>query len=94
MTKRILALVLAAAVGMGSMNTRVYAGTVPEGTETSMAAETAGKEVSAGEKTEPDGWDGVTMEDIYEGKDFRVVFTLTGHWEGGYNASVKIDVIY
>ena len=91
MTKRILALLLSAAVGMGSMNTRVYARTVPEGTETSMAAETAGKEVSAGEKTEPDGWDGVTMEDIYEGKDFRVVFTLTGHWEGGYNASVKIE---
>lgn len=91
MTKRILALLLSAAVGMGSMNTRVYARTVPEGTETSITAEPAGEDVSAGEKTEPDGWDGVTVEDIYEGKDFRVVFTLTGHWEGGYNASVKIE---
>lgn len=90
MTKRVLAVLLSAAVGIGSMNTRVYAHTVPEGTETSITAEPAGDDVSAGEKTEP-GWDGVTMEDIYEGKDFRVVFTLTGHWEGGYNASVKIE---
>lgn len=87
MTKRMLALLLAAAVGTGGMDTGIYAQTVPAETETSM---TAGDDASENEKTEP-GNDGVTAEDIYEGKNFNVTFTLTERWKGGYNATVKIE---
>ncbi len=36
------------------------------------------------------GWDGKTTEDTYEGENFRVTFTLSAHWEGGYNADIEI----
>lgn len=40
----------------------------------------------------PEGnWDGVTTESVYEGDNFKVTFLLTGHWEGGYSAKVKIE---
>ncbi len=35
-------------------------------------------------------WDGKTTEDTYEGENYRVTFTLSAHWEGGYNADVEI----
>ena len=36
-------------------------------------------------------WDGITTTDIFEGKGYKVTYTLTGHWKGGFNASVKIE---
>lgn len=91
MTKRILALLLAVMVGIGSVKTGVCAQTFSEETEASMAAETAGVDALVDETAEPGGWDGTTMEDVYEGKNFRVSFTLADHWEGGYNADIKIE---
>lgn len=91
MTKRILALLLAVMVGIGSVKTGVCAQTFSEETEASMAAETAGVDALVDETAEPGGWDGTTMEDVYEGKNFRVSFTLADHWEGGYNAGIKIE---
>lgn len=38
-----------------------------------------------------DGWDGETLESVYEAEGFKVTFTLTGYWEGAYNANVRID---
>ncbi len=37
------------------------------------------------------GWDGVTNMSVYEGENFRVTFSLTAQWEGGFNANVRID---
>ncbi len=36
-------------------------------------------------------WDGVTMTNSYEGDGYTVTYTLSGYWEGGYNASIRID---
>lgn len=36
-------------------------------------------------------WDGVTTESVYEGTNFKVKFTLSGYWQGGYNAGITIE---
>ncbi len=36
-------------------------------------------------------WDGATLENIYEAEDYRVIFSVTGHWNGGYNANVRLE---
>ena len=28
---------------------------------------------------------------MYEGDGYRVIFTLTSQWEGGYNANIRIE---
>lgn len=40
---------------------------------------------------EADVWDGVTTESVYEGENFKVTFALSGYWNGGYNANVKVE---
>ena len=37
------------------------------------------------------GWVGVTTESVYEGENFKVTFALSGYWNGGYNANVKVE---
>ena len=39
----------------------------------------------------PQAWDTTTTERSYEGDGWRATFTLTGHWDGGYNASVRVE---
>lgn len=36
-------------------------------------------------------WDQVTTENVFEGKNYRVTFTLTSYWDTGYNANVKLE---
>lgn len=36
-------------------------------------------------------WDGITTENIYEGNDFKITYTLTSYWDTGYNANIKIE---
>lgn len=38
-------------------------------------------------------WDGTTLENVYESEDYRVTFSVTGHWNGGYNANVRLENI-
>lgn len=38
-------------------------------------------------------WDQVTTENIFEGENYRVTFTLTSYWDTGYNANIKIENI-
>lgn len=38
-----------------------------------------------------DGWDGVTTVNNYTGENFTVTFSLASYWEGGYNATVKVE---
>ncbi len=33
----------------------------------------------------------ITTEQCYEGKNFKVTFSLVDQWEGGYNANIKIE---
>ncbi len=41
--------------------------------------------------TAESGWDGVTTVNNYAGENFNVVFSLANYWEGGYNASIKVE---
>ncbi|WP_455714713.1 cellulose binding domain-containing protein [Anaerosporobacter sp.] len=38
-------------------------------------------------------WDGITTEYVYEAENYKVTYLLTGQWEGGYNANVRIENI-
>ncbi len=55
----------------------------------------AGNAVSSGdsisEKEVLDNWDSATTQSVYEDKNFKVIFSLTSQWEGGYNAGIKIE---
>lgn len=42
-------------------------------------------------ESETDSWDGVTTDKIFEGENYKVTFTLTSHWDAGYNANVKLE---
>ena len=50
----------------------------------------------ATEETTTDGndgstWDQVTTENVFEGENYKVTFTLTSNWNAGYNATVKLE---
>ncbi len=75
----------------------VTAASVPAGA--AVNSETAGQQEETAVSVPQDGreaghagnaWDGKTTEDTYEGENYRVTFTLSAHWEGGYNADVEI----
>lgn len=58
--------------------------------------ESTTEEVVATEETTTDGndgntWNQVTTENVYEGENYRVTFTLTSNWDAGYNANVKLE---
>jgi len=36
-------------------------------------------------------WDGVTTANVYVGENFKVTFSLSGYWQGGYNAMVRLE---
>ncbi len=36
-------------------------------------------------------WDQVTTENVFEGENYKVIFTLTSNWDSGYNAKVKLE---
>ena len=55
------------------------------------AVETEVVETEETTETETDSWDGVTEESVYEADNYTVTFKLTGAWDGGYNANVRID---
>lgn len=59
-------------------------------------AEPITEEVVSTEETTTDGndgstWDQVTTENVFEGENYRVTFTLTSNWDAGYNANVKLE---
>ncbi len=74
----------------GSAVTEVFA----EEETTSEAATT--EEVASTEEATTDGndgstWDQVTTENVFEGENYKVTFTLTANWDAGYNANVKLE---
>lgn len=88
-TKRILAALLSAAVCVSVTPAGAVVNSNTEKPQAEAAAPAVQDNRTAGQ--EKTGWDGATTEDVYEGKNFRVTFTLAEHWEGGYNAGVEIE---
>ena len=76
--RKIIALILSITILTGTCNISAYANEDNATSQSGVAEETS-------------GWDGVTTETTYTGEDYKVIFTLTGHWSGGYNASVTIE---
>lgn len=67
-----------------------------EATVSGNDAESATEDVVATEETTTDGndgstWDQVTTENVFEGENYKVTFTLTSNWNAGYNATVKLE---
>lgn len=70
---------------------------VTEGTTVSENdAEPTTEDVVSAEEATTDGndgstWDQVTTEDVFEGENYKVTFTLTSNWDTGYNANIKLE---
>lgn len=67
-----------------------------EATVSGSDAEATTEEVVSTEEAttdENDGstWDQVTTENVFEGENYKVTFTLTSNWDAGYNANVKLE---
>ena len=77
--KRLVALMLSVAVLTNTFNISAY------------ADEEGVYEAEQNATTEAKGWDGVTTKQVYEAENYNVIFNLTGHWSGGYNATVRIE---
>lgn len=73
--KRMLAFLLALAMCVSTTGVAAYA-------EETVVTDKA---------TAESGWDGVTTVNNYTGENFNVVFSLANYWEGGYNASIKVE---
>lgn len=46
---------------------------------------------SEGSESIQSSWDGVSTVSNYVGKNYNVTFTLASHWNGGYNANIKVE---
>ena len=67
-----------------------------EATVSGNDAEPTAEEVVSTEEATTDGndgstWDQVTTENVFEGENYKVTFTLTSNWDTGYNANVKLE---
>lgn len=67
-----------------------------EATVSGNDAEPTTEEVVSTEEATTDGndgstWDQVTTENVFEGENYKVTFTLTSNWDAGYNANVKLE---
>lgn len=84
--KEVLAIVLALSICLVTINIEVFA----ETNEINSQIE-QGTAVSISDTKNIAKWDGVTTESVYEEDNYRITFKLTGYWEGGYNASIRIN---
>lgn len=100
--KRLLSAILSAALSVSVLQIPAYAQEIEE-TESQVTEETK-QIIEDNEMVEADenvevvenktvGWDGVTMESVCEKEAYRVTFTLTSHWDTGYNINVKVENI-
>lgn len=87
--KQVIALVLALCIGFVTTNLQVVA--KEELGNEGTIVETVVSENTIGKEQEEKKWDGITTTNVFEGKNYKVIFTLVEFWQGGYNASVKIE---
>lgn len=81
--KRILAIVAAMATCVSAMNIPAYA-------QENFGIESAYVKSSEVE-TVSEGWDQVTTQDIFEGDNYKITYSLVSHWGTGYNANIRIE---
>lgn len=53
--------------------------------------ETGSTEKATVDEDDSSTWDQVTTENVFEGENYKVIFTLTSNWDSGYNAKVKLE---
>lgn len=85
--KKALAAMLAFSMCFGSINTKAFAKESQIGTHQKETSVAGNRPVS----TKSHRWDGITTKSVYTGENFKVTFSLTGNWNGGYNANVRIE---
>ena len=74
---------------MVSTNLDVFAKEGVGSLQTSTQATTSNNDLQAPQDEQT--WDGVTTTDVFERENYRITYTLTGYWNGGYNANIQID---
>lgn len=74
---------------MVSTNLQVLAKEGVGSLQTSTQATTSNNDPQAPQDEQT--WDGVTTTDVFERENYRITYTLTGYWNGGYNANIQID---
>ena len=92
--RKALAYTLAIIMCFSAVNVSVYAqeSTVSEvSTQIEATESIANTEGGTTDGTDGGAWDQVTTKDVFEGEGFRVTFTLTSHWDTGYNANIKLE---
>lgn len=77
--KRILSLILSVTVFASTFNVNAFA------SESGVDVGTYGKTDGV------NSWDGITTEKSYEADNYGVTFSLNEYWDGGYNASVRVE---
>lgn len=87
---KVLATLMAISIGMGASNMEVLADETPAVLPINTVT-VSGNDVD----TENSGktWDNTVTEAVYEGDYYKVTFSLTGFWDGGYNADIVIENI-
>lgn len=50
-------------------------------------------EVTTSPEDTQNAWDGTTMQAVYEQENYRITYFLTGLWENGYSANIRIENI-
>ena len=89
MWKKVLVYMMSVAMLLGTVNVPVHAqNSLMEASATS--GETA-IESAVTDEVNNGKWDHVTVEDIYEGENYKVRFTLQSFWDSGYNAVISVE---
>lgn len=88
--KRVLVLTLVLGMIFNVANVSVYA---QESVETAEVEVDVTSKISETTTNEIGNWDQITTESVFEGENYRVIFTLNSYWNDGYNASIKLENI-
>lgn len=91
MWKRILALMLVIGMTFSATNVSVYAQENIEAVEDEEVVIATTSETATTD--ESGNWDQITTENVFEGENYRVIFTLNSYWDDGYNATIKLENI-
>lgn len=94
-TRKLLAILMVVVIVFSTANLNVIAA------ENIASGEMQSKELSTNisdttkdivdETSHQKEWDGTVTESVYKAENYNVIFLLTGHWKGGFNANVKIE---
>ena len=89
MWKRMLVLMLVIGLTFSTTNMSVYAQENVEAVKDERDVTSTTSETSTTD--ESINWDHITTENVFEGENYRVIFTLNSYWDDGYNANIKLE---